>query len=92
MRRPARAWIDARRARLPAADPARALALAEPLAHLTYALRYQEFLDGIEPSERRYHRGDPADEIRAAVRCAGKPSPYLAGASWPAPVRRGRIS
>ncbi|MFI6493853.1 aminoglycoside phosphotransferase family protein [Streptomyces sp. NPDC050564] len=76
----ARAWIDAWRARLPAADPARALALAEPLAHLTYALRYQEFLDGIEPSERPYHRGDPADEIRAAVRCAGKPSPYLAGA------------
>lgn len=87
----AHAWIDAWRARFPAADPARALALAEPLAHLTYALRYQEFLDGIEPAERPYHRGGPADEIRAAVRCAGRPSPYLVP-SWPHPVPRGRIN
>ncbi|WP_405885050.1 hypothetical protein OG762_43835 [Streptomyces sp. NBC_01136] len=48
----------------------RALVIAEPLAHLTYAVRYQEFLDGIEPSERPYHQGDPADAVRAAVRCA----------------------
>ncbi|AVH60497.1 aminoglycoside phosphotransferase family protein [Streptomyces dengpaensis] len=87
--RAARAWIDAWQARLPAADPARALAIAEPLAHLTYAVRYQEFLDGIEPSEWPYHRGDPADEIRAAVRCAEKPSPHLAGRSSCA---RGAIS
>jgi hypothetical protein len=53
-------------------DPARALALAEPLAHLTYAVRYQEFLDGIEPSERPYHAGDPAAAIRRAVRCAAR--------------------
>ncbi|WP_330302341.1 MULTISPECIES: aminoglycoside phosphotransferase family protein [unclassified Streptomyces] len=96
----ARAWTDAWKARVPAADPARALALAEPLAHLTYAVRYQEFLDGIEPSERRYHRGDPADEIRAAVRCAEQPSPYLgpapdlgpASTSWPAATPHGRIN
>ncbi|MFF4351122.1 aminoglycoside phosphotransferase family protein [Streptomyces sp. NPDC001530] len=88
----ARAWIDAWQARVPTADPARALALAEPLAHLTYALRYQEFLDGIEPSERPYHQGDPADEIRAAVRCAARPSPYLAGAPLPPPVPHGRIN
>ena len=37
---------------------------------LTYAVRYQEFLDGIEPSEQVYHRGDPAAAIRAALRSA----------------------
>ncbi|MFF1808255.1 aminoglycoside phosphotransferase family protein [Streptomyces sp. NPDC058251] len=93
-RRPqaARAWIEAWQERVPAADPARALALAEPLAHLTYAVRYQEFLEGIEPSERPYHQGDPAVVIRAAVRCARKPSPHLTGPSWPPPVPRGTIN
>ena len=43
-------------------------AVAEPLAHLAYAVRYQEFLDGIEPSERIYHQGDPAASIRAALK------------------------
>jgi hypothetical protein len=87
----ARAWVDAWKARVPGADPERALALAEPLAHLIYAVRYQEFLDGIEPSEQPYHRGDPADEIRAAVRCAEQPSPYLTRRPWPPPPARGRI-
>ena len=50
------------------ADPERALTIGEPLAHLTNAVRYQEFLDGIEPSERIYHHGDPAAAVRAALR------------------------
>ncbi|WP_053170963.1 phosphotransferase [Streptomyces sp. SBT349] len=66
----ARAWIDAWKEHAPGSDPARALAVAEPLAHLGYALRYQEFLDGIEPTERIYHRGDPAAAVRAALRAA----------------------
>ena len=66
----ARAWIDAWASRIPGCDPARALSIAEPLAHLIYAVRYQEFLDGIEPSERIYHLGDPAAAIRAALRSA----------------------
>ncbi|MPY59018.1 aminoglycoside phosphotransferase family protein [Streptomyces spongiae] len=70
----ARAWVDAWKAHAPASDPARALALAEPLAQLAYAVRYQEFLDGIEPSERPYHEGDPAAVIREAVRRAGNAS------------------
>ncbi|MFJ2398739.1 phosphotransferase [Streptomyces sp. NPDC087843] len=74
----ARAWAGAWKARVPSSDPARALAVAEPLALLTYAVRYQEFLDGIEPSERAYHEGDPVDAIRAALRSARNPSPYLA--------------
>jgi len=39
-------------------------------------VRYQEFLDGIEPSERIYHHGDPAAAIRAALRCALDPAAY----------------
>ncbi len=69
-----RVWADAWKAHAPASDPARALALAEPLAHLAYAVRYQEFLDGIEASERPYHEGDPAAVIRRALRCAAHPS------------------
>ncbi|BBC29558.1 hypothetical protein SGFS_008520 [Streptomyces graminofaciens] len=68
-----RAWVDAWKAHVPASDPARALASAEPLAHLAYAVRYQEFLDGIEASERPYHEGDPVAVIRAALRRAGSP-------------------
>ncbi|MFD2686345.1 aminoglycoside phosphotransferase family protein [Streptomyces phyllanthi] len=70
----ARAWVGAWKTHVPACDPARALALAEPLAHLAYAVRYREFLDGIEASERPYHEGDPEASIREAVRCAGAPS------------------
>lgn len=70
----ARTWIDAWTAHLRGCEPARALAIAEPLAHLAYAVRYQEFLDGIEPTEQVYHRGDPAAVIRAALRCAQTPT------------------
>ena len=66
----ARAWIDAWTSRIPGCDAERALFIAEPLAHLAYAVRYQEFLDGIEPAERIYHLGDPAAAIRAALRSA----------------------
>ncbi|MFE7837172.1 aminoglycoside phosphotransferase family protein [Streptomyces sp. NPDC057474] len=69
-----RVWVDAWKAHAPASDPARALALAEPLAHLAYAVRYQEFLDGIEASEQPYHEGDPAAVIRKALGCAAHPS------------------
>jgi Phosphotransferase enzyme family len=64
------AWIAAWAAAVPRSRPAEALRVAEPLAHLAYALRYQEFLDNIEPSEHVYHRGDPAAAIREALACA----------------------
>ena len=67
------AWIDAWASRIPGCEPARALRIAGPLAHLMYAVRYQEFLNGIEPSERIYHLGDPAAAIRAALHSAQKP-------------------
>jgi hypothetical protein len=63
-------WISAWQAERPDSDPVRALALAEPLAHLYYAVRYQEFLDGIEESERIYHLDDPVSAVRAALACA----------------------
>jgi hypothetical protein len=65
------AWITAWTAAVPRSRPAEALRIAEPLAHLAYAVRYQEFLDNIEPSERVYHVGDPAASIRAAIACVG---------------------
>ncbi|KPI13397.1 aminoglycoside phosphotransferase, partial [Actinobacteria bacterium OK074] len=86
----ATAWIDAWSERVPGSDPARALLLAEPLAHLACAVRYQEFLDGIEESERRYHEGDPAASVRAAVRAARRPAPGLTAAA--AAGRRGRTA
>lgn len=63
------AWIAAWTAAVPRSCPAQALRIAEPLAHLAYAVRYQEFLDNIEPSERVYHLGDPASAIRQAIAC-----------------------
>ncbi|MFE9425162.1 aminoglycoside phosphotransferase family protein [Kitasatospora sp. NPDC006697] len=63
----AAAWCEAWRTVVPGSDPELALRLAAPFAHLGYAVRYQEFLDAIEPSEHRYHAGDPAAEIRAAL-------------------------
>jgi hypothetical protein len=63
----AAAWTAAWTAALPRSRPAAALRIAEPLAHFAYAVRYQEFLDNIEPSERVYHHGDPVGEIRRAL-------------------------
>ncbi|SDT05829.1 Ser/Thr protein kinase RdoA involved in Cpx stress response, MazF antagonist [Streptomyces sp. TLI_053] len=64
-------WARAWRERVPGCLPERALELAGPLVHFGYALRYQEFLDHIEDSERPYHEGDPAAEVRHAVAAAG---------------------
>ena len=69
-RQTADAWIAAWTAAAPRSRPAEALRIAEPLAHLAYAVRYQEFLDNIEPSEHVYHQGDPAASIRRALACA----------------------
>ena len=65
----ASAWTAAWAGAVPRSRPAEALRIAEPLAHLAYAVRYQEFLDNIEPSERVYHLGDPAAVIRQALDC-----------------------
>lgn len=60
-----RAHWDARwRARVPGSDPTRAAELLRPVAAARQAMVYRRFLDGIEPSERVYHAGDPADWLR----------------------------
>jgi Phosphotransferase enzyme family len=61
------AWTAAWAAAAPRSRPAEALRIAGPLAHFAYAVRYQEFLDNIEPSERVYHEGDPVGVIREAL-------------------------
>ncbi|MEW9548334.1 aminoglycoside phosphotransferase family protein [Nonomuraea sp. NPDC050783] len=67
------AWIAAWSAARPRSRPAEALRIAEPLAHFAYAVRYQEFLDNIEPSERVYHLGDPVAVIRHALASRSAP-------------------
>ncbi|MFF1905146.1 phosphotransferase family protein [Kitasatospora sp. NPDC058218] len=68
----AEVWARAWREHAPGSDPERALRLVEPLYHLSYAVRYQEFLDHVEISERPYHEGDPVNEIRAALAWTGR--------------------
>ncbi|MFE7099629.1 phosphotransferase family protein [Streptomyces erythrochromogenes] len=63
----AEVWARAWREHVPGSAPERALELVEPLFHLAYAVRYQEFLDHIETSERPYHETDPVSEIRRAL-------------------------
>jgi hypothetical protein len=75
-RETAGAWIAAWTAAAPHSRPAEALRIAEPLAHLAYAVRYQEFLDNIEPSEHVYHQGDPAASIRQALASARAADDY----------------
>ncbi|MGZ8562587.1 MAG: phosphotransferase family protein [Candidatus Limnocylindria bacterium] len=54
------AWAHA----IPASDPDRASQLLRPVAAARQAVIYQEFLDGIEPSERPYHASDPAEWLK----------------------------
>jgi hypothetical protein len=61
-------WDAAWRTALPGSDPARAARLLAPVAAARQAAVYQRFLDAIEPSERVYHAGDPADWLGRASR------------------------
>ncbi|MFF0553848.1 phosphotransferase [Streptomyces sp. NPDC004311] len=65
-------WARAWREHVPGAAPERALELVGPLFHLAYAVRYQEFLDHIEDSERPYHETDPVTEVRRALACVDR--------------------
>ena len=61
-------WLGAWRTRVPGADPERAAALLEPIAAARQAVIYQQFLDHIEPVERRHHDADVTDWLRRAAR------------------------
>ena len=60
-------WESAWGAAVPGADPASAARLLAPVAAARQAVVYRRFLDNIEPSERVYHSGDPADWLRRTV-------------------------
>jgi hypothetical protein len=57
-------WAGLWQAAVPDSDPERAAALLEPVAALRQAVIYDQFLTQIEPDERVYHSGDPADWLR----------------------------
>jgi hypothetical protein len=60
------AWQSA----VPGTDAARAAELIRPIAALSKALTYRNFLDHIEPSEHHYHAMDVPDWLNEAVRRA----------------------
>jgi Phosphotransferase enzyme family len=66
-------WLSRWRSAMPAADPARACILLEPIAAARQAVIYLRFLDGIEPAEHPYHRSDPAEWLRRTVRLLAGP-------------------
>src|SRR5439155_18060224 len=53
-------WHREWRTAVPGSDPERAAERLAPIAAARQAVIYQTFLDNIEPSERAYHRADPA--------------------------------
>ena len=60
-------WERLWRTAVPGCDPVRAGELLEPVAALRQAVIYDAFLAGIEPSERIYHRSDPARWLRTVA-------------------------
>ncbi|MEU0882128.1 phosphotransferase [Lentzea sp. NPDC005914] len=62
-----RVWCEAWLEHRPDSRPLEALDVARRAAHLHNAVKYQQFLDNIEKSERIYHEGDPQDELRAVL-------------------------
>ncbi|MDT7786548.1 MAG: hypothetical protein QOF58_4967 [Pseudonocardiales bacterium] len=58
-------WSEAWLTHRPDSEPLEALDVGRRASHLHNAVKYQEFLDNIEVSERIYHAGDPQDELRA---------------------------
>ena len=59
---------------VPGSDPARAAVLLSPVAAARQAVIYQEFLDAIEPSERPYHRQDPAEWLARTATLVRRPA------------------
>ena len=67
-------WITALNERFPGSDARRAARLLAPVAALRQAIVYQYFLEHIEPSERFYHRDDPADWLQRTAALLTAPS------------------
>ncbi|MFD4674797.1 phosphotransferase [Lentzea sp. NPDC058450] len=63
-------WSEAWLAHRPHSRPLEALDVARRASHLHNAVKYQQFLDNVEESERIYHAGDAEGELRAVLRPA----------------------
>ncbi|GLY54370.1 phosphotransferase [Lentzea sp. NBRC 102530] len=61
-------WSEAWLTHRPDSDPLAALEIAPRASRLHNAVKYQQFLDNIEESERIYHEGDPQVELREALK------------------------
>jgi aminoglycoside phosphotransferase (APT) family kinase protein len=61
------AWVLRWRLAVPGSDPARAVELMRPVAHLRSAVLYRDFLAAIEPSEHIYHVADVPRALKEAV-------------------------
>jgi hypothetical protein len=60
-----RVWSESWLALRPDSEPLKALEVARRASLLHNAVKYQEFLDNIEASERIYHLGDVEHDLRA---------------------------
>ncbi len=58
-----RRWRD----EVPDSDPERAAELIAPVALMRQAIIYRRFLDGIEETERVYHRDDVPERLGAVA-------------------------
>ncbi len=64
-------WIQRWTERVPGSDPRRAAELIAPIGSLRQAMIFQNFLDGIEESERVYHRDDVPIALAQAMERRG---------------------
>jgi hypothetical protein len=60
-------WLARWAAAVPGSDPTRAAALIAPIAALRQAIIFRKFVDGIERTERVYHRDDIPEWLRRAA-------------------------
>jgi len=60
-------WMRRWAAAVPGSEPARAAELIAPVALMRQAIIYQRFLDGIEESERVYHRADVPERLASVA-------------------------
>jgi Ser/Thr protein kinase RdoA (MazF antagonist) len=60
-------WLARWAAAVPGSDPKRAAALIAPIAALRRGIVYRKFLDGIEETERVYHRDDVPEALGIAA-------------------------
>ena len=56
---------------MPGSEPERVAELIAPVAEMRQAIIYQRFLDGIEETERVYHRADVPERLESVAAMIG---------------------